>query len=225
MKPRVTVLLCVAAAAHAEAGQPPSAGIQAFYILFSDQITREHWPQKLCQNAGKGPQGSECVDARLYKDGIFIASPQNMTSALIKKVKSDVPGSKVVAYWDFSGMALLPANESECPFCQGHIRGDRAGRNCSTTYHCGPSAFLSALQATFPKELATHDITDGLPGVMVSTYPGLAHYVWNNRSAPLLAKFLGKWLTDHGFDGLYVDGALPPPLDFCPAAARLQCSH
>ena len=36
---------------------------------------------------------------------------------------------------------------------------------------------------------------------MVETYPGLAHYVWNNRSAPLLATFLSSWLTEQGFDG------------------------
>lgn len=206
------VLAATAAAARAAAPAPPpvAAGIQAFYILFSHQITSSDWPEKLCQNAGHGPQGDECVSPRLYKDGVFIrcapaapfrlsgtpltaprsrcaflfSSPQNITKKLLQKVKTDVPGSKVVAYWDFGGMPLLPADPAECPFCHGHIMGDRAGRNCSTTYQCGPSPFLTALQAAFPKELATHDITDGLPGVMVETYPGLAHYVWNNRSAP-----------------------------------------
>ena len=84
--------------------------------------------------------------------------------------------------------------------------GDRPGRNCSTTYHCGPSPFLDALQQAFPAELAVHDITDGRPGVMVESYPGLAHYVWNNRTAPALASFLSKWLLEGGWDGLYLDG-------------------
>eukprot|EP01052_Picozoa_sp_SAG31_P035852 SAG31_NODE_4383_length_3284_cov_1.151962_4_plen_240_part_00 len=188
------------------------AGIQAFYILFADQITSPDWPHRLCQNAGRGPQGAECVRPAMYKDGVFITSPQNITKKLVQEVKTVVRGSKVVAYWDFGGMALLPPNPAECPFCKGHIMGDRPGRNCSTTYSCGPSPFLTALHATFPKELATHDITDGLPGTMVETYPGLAHYVWNNRSAPLLATFLSGWLNDHGFDGLYVDGYLEPDL-------------
>ena len=32
---------------------------------------------------------------------------------------------------------------------------------------------------------------------MVEGYPGLAQYVWNNQSAPLLAKFLGGWIKVH----------------------------
>ena len=39
-------------------------------------------------------------------------------------------------------MPLAPS--AECPFCNSHIMGDRPGRNCSTTYRCGPSPFLSA---------------------------------------------------------------------------------
>ena len=73
-------------------------------------------------------------------------------------------GSKVVAYWDFNDVPLLGATAQECPFCRGHIMGDRAGRNCSTTYACGPSPFLSALQRTFPAALAVHDVTNGAPG-------------------------------------------------------------
>ena len=42
-----------------------------------------------------GPQGSECVPASKYKDGVFIASPQNITKELIAKVKADVPGRSV----------------------------------------------------------------------------------------------------------------------------------
>ena len=66
------------------------------------------------------------------------------------------------------------------------------------------SAFSDALQKAFPPQLAVHDITDGTPGVMVESYPGLPKYVWNNASAPLLATFLSGWLKDHGFDGLYM---------------------
>lgn len=91
--------------------------------------------------------------------------------------------------------------------------GDRPNRNCSTTYKCGPSPFLSALQSTFPPRLAVHDITNGTPGECVESYPGLAKYVWNSKSAPLLADFLGGWLLDHGFDGLYLDGYVQPNLE------------
>ena len=107
-------------------------GVQAFYILFANQIDSPTWPDKVCQNSGHGPQGSECVDARQYKDGVFIASPQNMTAAHIAKIKRDVPGAKVVGYWDFGGMPLY-ANPDVCPFCTGHVMGDKPGRNCSTS--------------------------------------------------------------------------------------------
>ena len=166
-----------------------------FYILFSDQVKNHNWPRKLCQNNGIGPQGGECVDARDYHDGIFVASPQNFTSTLAAKVKSDVPGSKILMYWDFGDMPIIPADPSECPFCKGHIMGDRPGRNCTTTYQCGPSPFLTGLQHTFPSRYAVHDISEGVPGVMVESYPGLAKYVWNNVTAPLLADYLATWIT------------------------------
>jgi hypothetical protein len=83
---------------------------------------------------GIGPQGSECVAPSKYIDGVFIASPQNMTKELIAKVKHDVSGSKVVAYWDFGEIPIMGRTQEECPFCKGHIMGDRPGRNCSTTY-------------------------------------------------------------------------------------------
>jgi hypothetical protein len=186
---------------------------KAFYVLFSDQVESSTWPGKLCQNNGIGPQGTECVDARQYKNGIFIASPQNMTKHLIAKVKQDVPGAKVLAYWDFGDIPL--SHSEECPFCKGHIMGDRPGRNCSTTYHCGPSSFLTSLHEVFPNKLAVHDITDGLPGVMLESYPGLAKYIWTSKSAQLLAEFLSKWITDHGFDGMYFDGYITPAsIDF-----------
>ena len=146
------------------------------------------------------------VPASKYEGGVFIASPQNMTKELIAKVKADVRDSKVVAYWDFGDMPIVGRTDIECPFCRGHIMGDRPGRNCTTTYQCGPSPFLSALQSTFPTSQAVHDITDGVPGVMVQGYPGLAKYIWNNVSAPLLATFLSDWLKHNGFDGLYLDG-------------------
>ena len=162
-----------------------TVGTKAFYIIFSNQIGKSNnpsWPEKVCQNNGKGPQGKECVDARQYKNGLFVASPQNMTQELIEQVKQDVPGSKVIGYFDYGDIPLA-YDADECPFCKGHIMGDRPGRNCSTTYTCGPSLFLAALQKAFPRRLAVHDITDGLPGVMIESYPGLAKYVWGQESA------------------------------------------
>lgn len=90
--------LLVSTEASATPPRAPAVGLQAFYILFAEQVTSVDWPNKICQNAGRGPQGSECVTPDTYKNGVFIASPQNMTKDLIAKVKKDVPGSRVVAY-------------------------------------------------------------------------------------------------------------------------------
>ena len=60
--------------------QSSSAAKKSFYILFAEQIDSPGFPESICQNAGRGPQGSECVDGRDYS--VFIASPQgNMTAA------------------------------------------------------------------------------------------------------------------------------------------------
>ena len=68
---------------------------KAFYILFSNQVTdNPEWPTKLCQNNGHAGHKAECVDATQYVNGIFIASPQNMTKDVITKIKKDVSNSK-----------------------------------------------------------------------------------------------------------------------------------
>ena len=217
----ILTLIATTVAVQQAANRSTSNVTQAFYILFSEQVESPRWPAKLCQNNGRGPQGGECVNARKYENGVFIASPQNMTAELIAKVKRDVPGSLVVAYWDFSALPL--AHSTECPFCHGHIMGDRPGRNCSTTYACGRSPFLDALQSAFPQRLAVHDVTEGHPGVCIESYPGLAKYVWTAQSAPLLASFLGDWIVDHGFDGLYLDGYVEPnKVDFDTCALKAE---
>ena len=203
---RIALLLAFAFAPAVTAQQKSEVGTRAFYIAFAQQIENATWPQKVCQNNGHGPQGNECVDAREYEDGVIIASPQNWTSAHSDSVRHTVKGSRVVAYFDFGDVPL--AHSKECAFCYGHIMGDRVGRNCSTTYSCGSSAFVTGLQHAFEPSLAVHDITDGLPGAMVEGYPGLAKYVWTNASATALSNFLGAWLPAHGFDGIYLDGYL-----------------
>ena len=182
---------------------------QAFYILFANQINSpSSWPRKVCQNGGVGPQGSECVDASNYRNGIFVTSPQNITKEDVAKVKRDVPGSKLVLYWDFGEMPVTPAG---CLFCTGHIMGDLPGRNCTTTYPCGVGSFTSALNEAVPPELlirwrtGEHPVWEYAEGM-----PGLPAYCWNKKLAPILAKFLGGWVKDHGFDGIYLDGYVEP---------------
>jgi hypothetical protein len=90
-------MLCLATLADAGVGAELTQG---FYILFAEQVDSPQWTSgKICQNAGHGPQGDECVPPSKYENGVFIASPQNMTKEHIAKVKRDVKGSSVVAYW------------------------------------------------------------------------------------------------------------------------------
>ena len=56
-----------------------AVGTQSFYILFANQIESPTWP-RVCQNGGVGPQGSECVAATKYNNGVIVTSPQNVTA-------------------------------------------------------------------------------------------------------------------------------------------------
>jgi hypothetical protein len=224
LMPKLLLLVAPLLLAQVAAAGPPdhasssadegtgAVGTQAFYILFANQVLSPQWPRpgSLCQNGGVGPQGSECVDPLAYKNGVFVTSPQNMTKELVAKVKRDVPGSRVVGYWDFGELPIL-ASKEVCPFCTGHVMGDLAGRNCSTTYPCGAGDFTTALNATFPAELAVRIRTWAHPQWrLVEGYPGLPAYLWTAKTAPLLANFLGNWLKSRGFDGIYLDGYVQP---------------
>eukprot|EP00040_Diaphanoeca_grandis_P013656 m.69024 g.69024 ORF g.69024 m.69024 type:complete len:375 (+) comp24034_c0_seq1:111-1235(+) len=189
-----------------------SGAKKSFYILFSDQIDSPTFPSKICQNAGVGPQGDECVDGREYS--VFIASPQNMTAAHLAKVRQMVPASRIVAYWDFGDIPLKPSDPALCPFCTGHTMGDRPGRNCTTTYHCSDpeyNPFVAALNAVFPSELAIRQLFPANNSYQLAQgYPGLAGYLWTEKSATILSKFLSGWVQQIGFDGIYLDGYIQP---------------
>ena len=210
------LLLAIAlATAHLEA-HPETHASKSFYILFAEQIDSPDFPHSICQNGGRGPQGGECVDGRDYD--LFITSPQgNLTAAHLDKVRRAVPGSRVVAYWDFGEMPLKPAQAELCPFCKGHTMGDRPGRNCTTTYRCyddlRDNPFVAALNAAFPPELAVRRLSPAngsCPYELVESYPGLASYLWAERSTEVLHTFLSAWLDKVGFDGIYLDGYVQP---------------
>ena len=78
---RVALLLAAAAAAHA---QPPLAGGQnrAYFLLTYDMLSTAGWP------------------ANFVQYGLFITQPTHFTSELVSKVKRDIPGAKVLAYFD-----------------------------------------------------------------------------------------------------------------------------
>jgi hypothetical protein len=190
---------------------PLSSLVSAFYILFANQVNdNSGFPHKICQNNGFGPQGGECVDLTNYTNGVIILSPQNVTSLDVAKIKAAVPGSVVLAYWDFGDIPWMnssASNDTLCPCCTGHVMGDLSGRNCSTTYACGAGTFTDALAAVIPAStfVARLDETP-FKRVLQCGYPGLPSYIHSAESTPILTSFLGSWLPDHGFDGIYLDG-------------------
>ena len=93
--------------------------------------------------------------------------------------------------------------------------GDRPGRNCTTTYRCyddlADNPFVAALNAVFPPELAVRRLTPANKSYeLVEAYPGLAAYLWTERSTEVLHRFLSAWLQRVGFDGIYLDGYVQP---------------
>eukprot|EP00295_Goniomonas_pacifica_P046131 CAMPEP_0175911126 /NCGR_PEP_ID=MMETSP0108-20121206/8031_1 /TAXON_ID=195067 ORGANISM="Goniomonas pacifica, Strain CCMP1869" /NCGR_SAMPLE_ID=MMETSP0108 /ASSEMBLY_ACC=CAM_ASM_000204 /LENGTH=346 /DNA_ID=CAMNT_0017233359 /DNA_START=1 /DNA_END=1041 /DNA_ORIENTATION=- len=185
-----------------------ATGRRAFYILFANQIESDTWPHQVCQNGGQGPQGHECVDMDSYKDGAVILSPQNITRAHLDKVRAATNNATLLAYWAFG---LLPLQHTEgCQCCTGHVMGDLPGRNCSTTYPCGSGAFTETLWKVFPESLAATQLFDNGTKQVMCSYPGQAGFVFNDNSSAILANFIGTWVRENGFDGVYLDGYVSP---------------
>ena len=134
-----------------------------FTFCFRSGTDNPEWSTKLCQNNGYGPQGAECVDATQYANGIFIASPQNMTKDIITRLRFfELKSTSVLT------SATFTSRPKRVPFCHSHIMGDKPGRNCTTTYACGPSSFLANLRI-FLKNLlymTYQRVTRGYGGVI-----------------------------------------------------------
>jgi len=183
---------------------------QAFYVIFDYQVNNASFPNLVCQNDGEGEQGHLCVGPMqtVYKDGIIIAQPMNFTTELNNKIRTEVPGSKVFAYWC---VEFIPIFTNECS--TGHIMGDRDGRNCSTTYKCTDGQtpeFNRQVNDAFPKEWAKRQLGPGSDPVLQCGYKGQATYVMFNESAYSLAKMLSSVVLEQGFDGIYLDGYIDP---------------
>lgn len=183
-------------------------GTQAFYILFDNQINNDTFPVSVCQNNGIGDQGDQCVGPMntVYKNGVIITQPINITSDHIDRIHKSIPGSIVLAYWCFDCIPIY--TNSECS--TGHIMGDKPGRNCSTTYQCSDGQtpeFNQAVNNAFPKKWAQTSLTNG---TIHCTYPGQAYYVPFKESADSLAMMLANVVKDASFDGVYLDGYVDP---------------
>jgi len=157
---------------------------KAYYILFEDDITSSAWP--------KGFQDYQ----------LFVTGPQNITKQLIQKVKADVPGSLLVAYWDFRDVPLKTGCST------GHVMGDRLGRNCTTSYKCGDGPWSLGIQSIFPKEWALNELHPNGTSSVICTYPGLAGYIPFQKSVDAIVKFMADFFSEVPFDGVYLDGTL-----------------
>ena len=207
------VVLCGLPVFCLTADSPPRLQTQAFYILFQEQIQSVDFPSKVCLDDGDGPSGDQCVgplDA-VYKGGIFVAQPINMTRADVEKLKASVPGAMVLAYWCLNCIPILPPDQSQCPCCTGHIMGDKPGRNCSTSYHCAESsAYQSLINHAFPASLARNQLFPNGSKSATCVYPGQAYYIPCSASVKSLAPMLASVVAQAGFDGVYIDNYIQP---------------
>jgi hypothetical protein len=185
---------------------------QAFYIMFQEQIQSAHFPSKVCLDDGDGPYGEQCVgpmDA-LYKGGIIVAQPINMSRADVEKLKASVPAI-VLAYWCLNCIPIRPADKAMCPCCTGHIMGDKPNRNCSTSYHCAESsAYQSLINDAFPATFARNQLFPNGSSAATCIYPGQAYYIPCAASVKTLAPMLASVVAEAGFDGVYIDNYIHP---------------
>jgi hypothetical protein len=159
------------------------AGGKAYYILFADDILNTSFPEGFTE----------------YE--LFVVQPQNVTPALIEKVHTAIPGSKLLAYWDFMDIPIA----SGCS--TGHVMGDRPGRNCSTypQYQCGPGTWSNAIaKSSFHPSYAVNQLLPNSTETVVCLYPGLAFYVPFPESIKAMVQLMVSQLSS--FDGIYLDG-------------------
>ena len=208
----IAFLFALSAFCRAAAAVPPLR-TQAFYILFQEQIQSAYFPSKVCLDDGDGPYGGQCVgpvDA-VYKGGVFVAQPINMSRADVEKLKANVPGAVVLAYWCLNCVPIRPTDTARCPCCTGHIMGDKPGRNCSTSYHCAESsAYQSLLNDAFPAALARNELFPNGSSAATCIYPGQAYYIPCAASVKTVAPMLASVVNEAGFDGVYIDNYIHP---------------
>lgn len=184
------VLLAVACAAAATGGVPhaptPNSRtlLRAYYILSMDDLSSPTWP------------------AAFASYSTFIVQPLNFTRAMVDKVRTDIPGSRVLAYFDSQDIPI----KSGCS--TGDPMGDKPGRMFP-----GDGPYYEALRDAFPAKWAVYQLPANGDAVdTVCLYPGLAAYFPMADSVAALAKFhfditfegqpagpTGRW------DGLYLD--------------------
>jgi hypothetical protein len=93
--------------------------------LFQEQVQSEDFPSKVCLDDGDGPAGNQCVGPMdsVYKGGVVVAQPINMTYQDVQKIKANVTGAVVLAYWCLNCIPIHPADTSLCPCLYGPHNG------------------------------------------------------------------------------------------------------
>jgi len=87
--------------------------------------------------------------------------------------------------------------------------GNQRGKTCDCcykSYKCGPSVFQTGVQNMFPSSWAVNQLNPNGSKAVICGYPGLASYVLFKKSADAMSAFLGKYIKNVGFDGIYLDG-------------------
>ena len=213
IKESCIAVCCMLSAFFLASGSATLLRTQAFYIIFQEQIQSARFPSEVCLDNGDGPYGDQCVGpmGAVYKGGVIVAQPVNMTGADVQKLKASVPGAVVLAYWCLDCIPIRPADSAQCPCCTGHIMGDKPNRNCSTSYHCAESsAYQSLINLAFPAALARNQLFPNGSSAATCIYPGQAYYVPSAASVKSLAPMLAAVVAEAGFDGVYIDNYIHP---------------
>ena len=170
---------CLAAMATtaSAAPPPPPPPPQAFFLLSYDMLSRPTWPSSY----------------RNYS--LFIASPTHFSAELVQKVHADIPGSRVLAYFDSVSIPLKVGCSTGSPMGNNPVQRPLPD---------DPEGYFKELRATFNATWLIRDLGRGMEPICL--YPGLAGYVLQQESADSIARFhAAVTKAEYGFDGLYVD--------------------
>ena len=148
----------------------------AYFLLTFDMLRAPDWP------------------AAYANYSLFITSPTFFSSDLVAKVHQDVPGSKVLAYFDSVSVPLKIGCSTGSPM--GNLPIQRRLPD-------DPDGYYKQLRAGFNTSWLLRSADGKLEPLC--PFPGLAGYVLMQESADYLAKFHRDVTMARGFDGVYLD--------------------
>eukprot|EP01052_Picozoa_sp_SAG31_P000520 SAG31_NODE_15_length_37942_cov_32.078297_25_plen_198_part_00 len=157
LKAALCGLLALAITCGGIAAKPP----QAYFLLTFDMLSHPGWP----------------MDFRNYS--LFIASPTHFTTALVNKVHRDIPGSRVLSYFDSISIPLKIGCSTGSPMGDNPVQRQLPD---------DPSGYYQSLRTGFNESILLRDLSK--PGAQpYCLFPGLASYVLTKQSADFLVHF------------------------------------